>query len=78
VFTFPYVLHLFAHEFARLSGWRETLALVFACPLDWSFFRHTKDCFDPNRTFGCNEVCARDRRLGLLQLHNDTSCRLDI
>ena len=40
VFAFPYVLHFLAHEFARLRRWRETLAFIFACPFDWSFFRH--------------------------------------
>ena len=72
MFAFPNMFHFFAHEFARLGGRRFAFALVLARTFDRFFFWHTKDCFAPNRTFGCNEVCTRDRHLGLLQLHDDT------
>ena len=42
MFALPYVLHFLAHEFTRLSGWREALAFVFACSLDWFLFRHNQ------------------------------------
>jgi hypothetical protein len=62
VFAFPYVLHFFAHEFTRLSGWRETLALVFACPLDWFFFLHYQlvlNNFAAEGCYGCGEIRPR-------------------
>jgi hypothetical protein len=41
MFAFPYVLHFLAHEFTCLSGWRQTLAFIFARPFDWLFFWHS-------------------------------------
>jgi hypothetical protein len=59
VFAFPYMLHFFAHEFTRLSRWRETLAFVFACPFDWFLFWHNKlvsSTYAAGRFFGCHEI----------------------
>jgi hypothetical protein len=41
MFAFPYVLHFFAHEFARLGGRRQTFSFIFARPFDWLFFWHS-------------------------------------
>jgi hypothetical protein len=41
MFTFANVIHLLAHEFARLGGWRFSFLRVLARPLDRSLFRHT-------------------------------------
>ncbi len=42
MFTFPNMFHFFADEFAGLCGRRFAFVFVFARPLDWFFFWHTK------------------------------------
>lgn len=40
MFAFAYVVHLFSHEFARLSAWSLSFAFVLACSFDCFLFWH--------------------------------------
>ena len=52
MFTFPNMLHLFAHEFACLGGRREPFTFIFARPFDRFFFWHNAKYFAVTSALG--------------------------